>query len=283
VTWLAAVLGIALVYQVGVLTILILAWRNPKVPPRRTPADVGAAFEEVSFPTANGRRLQGWWVPAAADGPRPLVVLVHGWGRNRERMLPYVPMLRGFHLLAFDARHHGLSDPDGYATMPKFSQDLRAAIDYAVAEQSIEPGRIAVLGLSIGGAASIHAASVDERISAVVTAGAFADPRDAMVMLGRWSFLVKPALPLAFRTMEWRIGMRFAEFAPEAVIGRARARFLLVHGDDDPIVPVSHARRLHAAADGRAELWVMPGRGHSDTHLEPGFPDRLVAFHRSRA
>lgn len=280
-TWLAVVFGIAVLYQGGVLLALIVAWRNPKVPPRRTPAEVGVAFEEVQFQTANQRRLRGWWIPAQDGAPRPLVVLVHGWGRNRERMLAYVPILRCFHVLAFDARHHGLSDDDSYASMPKFSQDIRAAIDYAVAEKPVEDGRVAVLGLSIGGAASIHAASVDERIGAVVTAGAFADPRDAMVMLGRWSFAVRPALPLAFRFMEWRIGMRFTEFAPEAVIDRARARFLLVHGEDDPIVPVSHARRLHAAAAGRAELWVMPGRGHSDTHLEPGFDERINRFLRA--
>lgn len=277
-TWLAAVVGVGVFYQIAVIVLLLVAWRNPKVPPRRTPADVGAAFEEVRFPTAAGRVLHGWWIPARSGVNRPLVVLVHGWGRNRERMLPYVPALGDFHLLAFDARHHGLSDPDDYASMPKFSRDIRAAIDFALRDRPIDRDRIAVLGLSIGGAAAIHAAACDPRIRAVATAGAFADPRDAMVTLGRWSFLVKPALPLAFRFMEWRIGLRFDDFAPEAVIARTQARFLLVHGEDDPVVPVEHARRLHAAASGHAELWVMPGRGHSDTHLEPGFAERLVAF-----
>jgi hypothetical protein len=43
-------------------------------------------------------------------------------------------------------------------------------------------------------------------------------------------------------------------------------------------VPVAHAHRLAAAAGERARLWIMPGRGHSDVHLEPGFPERVVAF-----
>ena len=195
-------------------------------------------------------------------------------------MLPYLPMLRplGYHLLAFDARHHGTSDRDGYATMLKFSEDVRAAIDHAVARFEVDRERIAVLGLSIGGSAAIHAAAHDPRIGAVVTAGAFAHPRDAMLPAGRAWRLLAPALPLAFRYMEWRIGARLAEIAPEAVIARSRAPLLLVHGDADTVVPVSHAHRLAAAAGGRAELWVMPGRGHSDVHLEPGFPERLAAF-----
>lgn len=280
VTWLAAVVLAAVAIQAAVIAALRLAWRNPRVPPRRTPADVGVAYREVRIPTANGRSLHGWWMPATGDGPRPLVVLLHGWGRNAERMLPYVEALapRGLNLLAFDARHHGLSDADGYASMPKFAEDARAALDFALASGRVDPTRLALLGLSVGGSAAILAAARDPRIRAVVTAGAFADPRDAMVTLGRWSVLLRPALPLAFRWMERRMRLRFAEVAPEAVIARARARFLVVHGEDDAVVPVAHARRLHAAAAGRAELWLMPGRGHSDTHLEPAFPGRLAAF-----
>lgn len=274
------VVAVAAAYQVAVLVALVVAWRNPRVPPGRTPAELGVVYEDVRFATVGGRSLHGWWIPSRGGERRPLVVLVHGWGRNVERMLPYLPMLHphGFHLLAFDARHHGLSDADSHASMLKFSQDIRAAIDYAAARSEVDTGRIAVLGLSIGGSAAIHAAAHDHRIRAVVTAGSFADPRDAMVTFGRAQWLVAPALPLAFRFMEWRIGARMAEIAPEAVIGRAAARFLLVHGDADTVVPVAHAHRLAATAGARSELWIMPGRGHSDVHLEPGFPERLVAF-----
>jgi dipeptidyl aminopeptidase/acylaminoacyl peptidase len=278
--WVLFLLAAAAVYQVVVLLALIVAWRNPRVPSRRTPADRGVGFAEVRFPTAHGRALYGWWIPGGAGEPRPVVVLVHGWGRNAERMLPYVAMLHplGVHLLAFDARHHGLSDEDSYSSMLKVSEDVRAAIDFATAQPGVDQDRVAVLGLSIGGAASIHAAAHDRRIRAVATAGAFADPRNAMVMPGRWGFLVKPALPLAFRYIEWRIGARFAKIAPEAVIARAAARFLIVHGDADAVVPVAQAYRLAAAAGERAKLWIMPGRGHSDTHLEPGYPETLVSF-----
>jgi pimeloyl-ACP methyl ester carboxylesterase len=279
VTWVLLVVGSVVVYQFGVVLAMAVAWRNPIVPPRRTPASIGVAFDEVRFPTDHGRTLHGWWVPAGDGAPRPVVVLVHGWGRNAERMLPYVPMLHGlgFHLLAFDARHHGLSDADGHASMLKFSQDVRAAVDFAAVHAEVDPSRIAVLGLSVGGSAAIHAAAYDDRIRAVVTAGAFADPRDAMVTLGRWSWVFRPGLPLAFRFIEWRIGARLAAIAPEAVISRAAARVLIVHGEDDHIVPVDHARRLHRGG-GKSELLLMAGRGHSDIHVDRGFSERLAAF-----
>ena len=57
---------------------------------------------------------------------------------------------------------------------------------------------------------------------------------------------------------------------------RVAGRLLLVHGERDATVPVEHAHRLAAASNGKAELWLMPERGHSDPHLEPGFGDRVV-------
>ncbi len=275
--WLALAVAVAAFYQVLVLVGLAVAWRNPRVPHEHDPGSLGIGFTEVWIPTAGGRSLYGWWIPAG-EADAPVVVLVHGWGRNVERMLPYVAMLHpaGFHLLAFDARNHGRSGADRFASLKKFSEDVRAAVAFAAARP--EARRIGVLGLSIGGAAAIHAAAREPRIAAVVSVGAFASPADAMLPPARWRWLLLPGMPLALRFVEWRIGASLADLAPEASIARAGAPFLLVHGADDAVVPVAHARRLAAAGAGRAELWVISGRGHSDPHLEAGFSERVTRF-----
>ncbi len=277
--WLLVVVGAAVAYQAAVVALVTVAWRNPRVAPQRTPAGLGLAFSEERVPTAGGKRLHAWWVPGGG-GARPAVVLVHGWGRNVERTLPYVAMLNpaGFGLLAFDARHHGASDPDGHASMKKFSEDIRAAIEFLARRPDVDAARLAVVGLSIGGSAAIHAAAHDARIRAVVTVGSFADPREVIVRAGLGSPLLAPALPLALRYVEWRVGARFAELAPERVASRAAARFLFVHGEEDATVPAADVDRLARAAGARAEAWRIAGRGHSDCHLEPGFARRLTGF-----
>jgi dipeptidyl aminopeptidase/acylaminoacyl peptidase len=279
VTWLLAFVGIAVLYQAAVLVAMLVAWRNARVPPRHTPAELGLAYEDLRIPTANDCRLHAWLIPGG-DGRRPAVVLVHGWNRNAERMLPYVQILHpaGYHLLAFDARHHGASDPDHHASMKKFSEDIRAAVSWLAARPDVDAARLAVVGLSIGGSAAIHAAAHDPRIRAVVTVGSFAHPRDAMLQAGLGSRLLAPAMPLAFRVIEWRIGARFDQLAPERQAGRVAGRMLLVHGEEDAIVPVANLERLERAAGSRAEAWRIPGRGHSDPHLEPGFAERLTRF-----
>ena len=278
-TWVLAGCGVLLVYQIGVIAAMAVAWRRTRTEPRRTPAALGLDYADVWIPTANGKRLHGWWIPGD-DGRRPVVVLVHGWGRNTERMLPYAAMLhpRGVHLLAFDARHHGLSDADGHASLKKFSEDIRAAVDFLAARPDVDMRELAVVGLSIGGSAAIHAAAHDPRIRAVATVGAFAHPRDSMLRLGAGSWLLAPAMPLALRFVEWRVGVRLDDLAPERHAGRIAGRVLLIHGEDDQTVPVENAERLARAAGGRAEVWRIAGRGHSDPHLEPGFAERLARF-----
>ncbi len=280
--WVLGIIGALVLYQIAVIVLTAIVWRNPRVAPRRTPESLGASFSDLRFPTAAGRTLHGWWIPR--DGSRrPALVLVHGWGRNAERMLPYVGMLgdSGYHLLAFDARNHGLSDRDAPASMKKFSEDIRSAVDFLSTRPEVDPDRVGVLGLSVGGSAAIHAAAHDPRLRAVVTVGAFANPRDSMLAVGFGKFWLAPAMPLTLRFVEWRIGARFADLAPERQIRRVAGRLLLVHGEDDAIVPVENLERLRAGAGRRAETWRIPGRGHSDPHLEPGFRERITAFFAS--
>jgi pimeloyl-ACP methyl ester carboxylesterase len=275
------VAGLAALYQLTVLLVMTVGWRNPRVRHRRDPGALGLAFEEIRFPTAGGKTLYGWWIPSGA-AHAPVLILAHGWGRNVERMLPYIAMLHpaGFDLLAFDARHHGSSDGDTFASMPKFSEDIRAAVDHVAGHRVPAPSVFGVLGLSVGGSAAIHASAHDPRIAAVATVGAFANPRDPRATLGRFWWILAPGLPLAFRFVEWRIGLRFRDIAPENVIHQARARFVLIHGTADTVIPLAHARRLAAAAGSAARLWILPGRGHSDPHREPAMAATLTEFFR---
>jgi pimeloyl-ACP methyl ester carboxylesterase len=277
--WALGLLGALIVYQVLVLVLTTVLWRNPRVPPRRTPESLGVPFSDVRFPTANGRMLHGWWIPCD-DTRRPTLILVHGWGRNAERMLPYIAILRpmGYHLLAFDARHHGASDRDGHASMKKFSEDIRAALDMLAGQPEVDADRVGVLGLSVGGSAAIHAAAYEPRLRAVVTVGAFAHPREAMLEMGFGKFWLAPAMPLVFRFMQWRVGAKFDDLAPERQIARIAGQVLVIHGERDTVVPVSDAHRLARAGDAHTELWVLPVRGHSDVHLEPTLPARLQEF-----
>lgn len=243
------------------------------------PAKYGIAFEEVRFPGPKHAQLYGWWIPGEVHAP--VLILVHGWSRNLSRVMPYIRALHpmGYNLLAFDARNHGSSSPAKNPTIGTFTEDVLAAIDYVVAEHAEEQPGVGIVGLSIGGGAAINAAGQDGRVRAVISVGAIAHPVEIMSYEFDKRHVPRFIAWLLLSYMRLRFGIDFNAIAPVKNIAKAEARILLVHGENDATVPLVQARELsEAAAPGKAELWVVPGKGHSDCHTHSDFWGRVAAF-----
>lgn len=233
----------------------------------RTPAEVGLTYQEVRIPSENSKSLFGWYIPANPTGRAPAVVALHGWGGNAETLLPLAQPLHeaGFALLLIDARCHGQSDEDSFASMPRFAEDLGHAIDWLNQRSDIALQAITAIGHSVGAAASLLAASRRDDIAAVVSIAAFTHP---VAMMRRW-FAAKgiPYMPvgwLMLRYVEWVIGHRFDAIAPINTIRWVQCPVLLIHGAEDTTVPVSDAHAIHANRSGdHVSLKVVAG-SHDD-------------------
>lgn len=264
-------LFILLIASIFLWRAMVNGFKNPVRKHDRTPADKNIAFSEINFKTENNRNLYGWWIEGNKEAP--LLILVHGWGRNCGRMLPYIEKMQahGYNILAFDARNHGISDQDEFSSMPKFAEDIQAAIDFAEKEKSFSS--IGLIGLSIGGAASIFAAAKNKRIKSVVTVGAFGDPREVILKPLKDRHI--PSFPFTWLLLLYLqkiIGKKFSDFAPENFISQAEAHFLIIHGTNDATVNIRQAHQLkNAAKTDKAILWEIPGRGHSDCHEEKDY------------
>ncbi|HDR04012.1 MAG TPA: alpha/beta hydrolase, partial [Candidatus Marinimicrobia bacterium] len=231
--------------------------------------------------------LNGWWIPAKeAKSARPLIILVHGWGSNAARMLPCIEALydENYHFIAFDARSHGSSGKDGYSTMVKFGEDIQSAILWALSHKVEQICGIGVMGHSIGGAGTLYAASRTPLIKAVVTVGAFADPRTVMAKTYHKTLKIPSILiPLIFKQMEWRLGFRFEDIAPVNILNNIFGKMLIVHGTDDEIVPFSEAEKLAEKAMNWGNLQFLPlaGKKHSDCRSHPNFWPTVKTFLKS--
>jgi len=280
-TWIFILLGIVLLAIFVLFYFMVKGFINP-VDKHMVPENLPFDVEEIQIPLQDGRHLYGWWIQA--DKNAPTIIFAHGWGRNARRMLPYLKKFccQGFNLLAFDARGHGNSDPDKYSNLVKFADDMIASINFVENNQKSQHPDFYLVGLSIGGAGSIYAAAHDKRIKKVITVGAFAHP--ASVMKKQFKDHHIPYYPmtwLMFRYLRIFQKLDLNKIAPEKHIARADASFLLIHGKEDITVPVEEGKRLAKAAGDRAELWIIPGRGHSDCHLEKGFWDKVIGFMKS--
>jgi len=126
-----------------------------------------AAGDELSGP--DGVPLAGWYIPAGiGSGPTgPTVIVAHGWGSNKSNMLDRAAILHEeYNLVLFDFRNHGQSGEASTTQGVREAGDLRAVIDWL--ESAKGPRRIAVLGVSMGGASALNEADRDERVDALI-------------------------------------------------------------------------------------------------------------------
>ncbi|WP_088178563.1 alpha/beta hydrolase [Thauera terpenica] len=258
----------------------------PRVANDSSPAALGLKAEEVRIATANARQLHAWLIRAPQqeqerDRPQAAVVVVHGWGGNAAMMLPLARPLHeaGFAALFIDTRCHGASDDDRFTSLPRFAEDAEHAFAWLAAQPGIDPQRIALLGHSVGAGAVLFAASRTPQVAAVVSVAAFSHPVAMMRRLLAAKRL--PERPLGRYILDYvqkTIGHRFDDIAPLTTIARIRRPVLLVHGEDDEVVPIVEARQIYAArGDTPVELMTIAGNHDSFADLE-GHIDQLTGF-----
>lgn len=257
--------------------------------PLWAPDALGLGFEEVEVPTGDGLALPGWFMPAG-DAPAPGVVLVHGWESARDRALPHAQFLHavGFHTLVIDVRGHGLNPPE---TLPvsvgEFAADARAGARWLAALPEVTT--VALFGHSFGAAGVMVAAAADPSVAAVVGVATPADPYRLTRQTFRMADLPLPdpiAWPLAWlatRAVLGPRGHRVANVSASEAVKAIRAPVLLVHGDEDRVLPIGHLGRLAAirrAARPEAvtETVVVHGGHHSWLYEFPEFRAAVARF-----
>lgn len=128
---------------------------------------------EVSFPSGSEQCAAWLYPPDGVPKPRPLVVMGHGLGGNREMGLDRYARrfaAAGMAVLVFDYRHFGASQgtPRQLLNIGRQRDDWRAAIAYARTLRGIDKTRIALWGTSFGGGHVLSVAPEDDYIAAVV-------------------------------------------------------------------------------------------------------------------
>ncbi len=120
------------------------------------PSDAGLVYEDASFVTSDGVRLQGWFVPGGGD---VTWLWFHGNAGNIGHRLENLRQLHerlGVSVLLFDYRGYGLSE--GAPSEEGIYLDAKAALKYLRSRPDIREDRIVYFGRSIGGAVAVDLA-----------------------------------------------------------------------------------------------------------------------------
>ena len=122
---------------------------------------------------SDGTWCTGWVTPGRGDGPRPGVVLVHGFGATHEMKLDQYEdafAAAGLTVLSFDFRHLGASggDPRQLVSLRRHVQDVDAAWRHLRGWPGVDPARVALWGTSFGATHVLRYAARQPEVAAAV-------------------------------------------------------------------------------------------------------------------
>lgn len=251
-----------------------LEWKRPRQEKVMAPALVGALHcREVNFPSRDGQaRIAATLLqaPVACSAVVLVVGQVGCWGSDARvegrsvhvRTLAQALRARGLTVLVTRLRGHGDSE----------RHDVLGAVDFLLAHGHA-PGRIGVIGASLGACAALMAAAEEPAIAAVVAdsprqdvLGAVRRPAEVLMPLARWLGRLSSGLDLGHRP-----------WLGDLASLRTRA-VMVVHGRGDRQVPCSVGQAVAEACGAR--LWLTASPSHAGTLHEalPLYITRVVDF-----
>jgi fermentation-respiration switch protein FrsA (DUF1100 family) len=248
--------SIALRVAVVVVALRLLVWwleprmaffPTPGV--QETPAAAGVPFRDVRVTTADGEHLHAWWMEHAA--PRAQVVFFHGNGGNLSMWLDIFVQLwrRGFSVMAVDYRGYGASS--GSASERGLYRDADATVDAFQRDLRQPAAPVIYWGRSIGAPFAAHAAA----------------------RLAPNGLILETPMPDARSVLRsspilWVLSfLSTYRFPTSRLLEKYQGPLLVVHGDEDEIVPFDAGRRVFDRAPSIRKTFItIQGASHNDLH-----------------
>jgi len=228
-----------------------------------TPGQVGLEFQDLFFTTADGVRLNGWFIPHR--DARITLVWFHGNAGNIGHRVENIKLLHDkvkVNIFIFDYRGYGRSE--GSVSEAGTYQDGAAALQFVRKQPGVEAENLIIFGRSLGAAVAAEMASrFDSR--GLILESPFISIRE----MAKSVFPLLPIGPL--------LQTRYDNL--EKIV-KIKVPLLVLHGDRDEVIPYEHGKRVFAAAPGPKDFYTINGAGHNDTYIVGGdaYFQRLRSF-----
>ncbi len=231
----------------------------PELTLKGTPEHVGLRYEDLWLKTEDGNNVHAWWIPGPADRSstgqhRPTWVYFHGNGGNiSARLDGYRAIHRrvGANVLAVDYRGFGLS-PGKPSELGTYA-DGRAAVTEAIRRHSDQPksvqGPLVMFGISMGAAVASRLA-MDVKPDALLLESPPSSFPDLAPLHYPWTRLLPISKIMAYR------------YETRMHVTQLKVPTLVIHGDQDDIVPMASAQRVFDSANEPKRLHVVEGGTH---------------------
>ena len=218
-------------------------------------------FVDVPYP---GASLPALFVPAQADGPAPCIVHLNGLDTMKE--MAYLRMAsayasRGIACLLLDQPGSGGAlRLNGLPAVVEVERPVGACLDHLQTRDDVDPNRIGVQGVSMGGYSAPRAAAFEPRLACCAVLGAFFDFLEVSRMAAQRGPDYANAVSDMPGQLMWVSGAAslgdavqfFSKFTLGDVAERITCPLLVVHGGRDRQIPPDHGQKTHDAAKNAA-------------------------------
>lgn len=226
----------------------------------KTPAPAG--WQAIDVPTSDGLHLNAWWrnPPQGA----PTLLSFHGNGGNIE-FLTIRETVEEMHWGGLLLDYRGYGESGGEPSEEGLFLDAQAAYE-ACRRRGVGVRRLLIHGQSLGGAVAVHLAAL-QPCAGLILESTFSSARDMAVHL-RGS-----AAAALIQT----------RFDSLAAARKLKCPTLVIHGDQDSLIPWQLGRRLFQAVAARRSWWLVTGADHNNLRRTAGdaFAQHFRAFARS--
>lgn len=275
---------IATVALIAMLLGLGMSWGFGSLMVRPAASDVPPAIppaRDIEMIAADGVRIAATWWPGRSAAA-PAILLLHGNGASRALMAEKGRWLsgQGYAVLAIDFRGHGESQQEARSFGLRESRDAAAAFAWLKARNG--GGRIAVLGISLGGAAALLGEEGPLPADALVLHAVYPDIRHAVrnriaSIAGPLAWAAEPLL--SYQSLP-RWGVWPGGLSPRAALARYRGPVFVIGGAEDRYTPRGETRSIYEAVHGPRMLWIVPGLDHAAVSGIDGeeYRRRLLGF-----
>ena len=226
-------------------------------------------LEKTDYTVASydGYILHAQYLKNPGDTNR-FVIISHGNTGNRFGSMKYAGMYleKGFNVIVYDLRGHGLDEPTFCTYTVRERKDLLAMI-LDSRERYPHALLFGIHGESLGAAASIAVLEEKPPIDFVVADCGFCEI--APVLKAKAADMHAPGflIDLASVFVKARFGCSFSQMRPIESLDKSTVPILFIHGTDDRFIPPEHSIRMKDAAKGYAEIHLIPGAGHAKSIL----------------
>ena len=233
-------------------------------------------IERVGVPSPDGV-LPEYLIPSGGQGRSPVVIFYNGFDVTKEILYGIIReefAHQGIACLVIDTP--GTGEPlqlRGIASRPDYEVPTTAIVDYLKTRQDVDPEQIGIMGISLGGYYAPRAAAFEPRIKACVAWGSIWDY--GATWQRRWDTrTTRTSVP--FWQLPWVMGTDMMEaalervqaFSLDGVLGNLKQPFLIVHGEEDGLIPMEDARREFETAGSKdKQLRVFTAVESSSEHV----------------